>query len=138
MLTEDEQTWVRQFLLDDEFTLWMTMDWRDQRHALQVAHRFAASMEDASSGVESTQKRAVMAAALLHDVGKAISQLSTVERVLVTVIGGRTERFRSYLDHESLGLDLCRKAGSDRITLDLLGGNGDPTVQNLLRRADEI
>lgn len=136
--TEDEQMEVRQFLLDDEFTLWMTMDWRDQRHALQVAHRFASAMDVDDSWTSSTHKREAMAAALLHDVGKAISRLSTVERVMVNVIGGRTERFRQYLEHESLGLDLCRRAGSAQTTLDFLGGKGDPAVQNQLRWADEI
>lgn len=135
-LREDELSWVKERLLDEEFALWTTMDWRDQRHALLVAERFDGLRSAAPAA--HVPEREVVAAALLHDVGKAESKLSTLERVLVTIVGGRTDRFRSYLEHESLSWELCRRAGSSAITLDLLAGRGDPSVQELLRRADDI
>lgn len=135
-LSHDELAWVRERLSDEEFRLWSTMDWRDQRHAHQVAQRFETSWRTERDSV--APEREAVAAALLHDVGKAESQLSTLERVLVTVLGGRTSRFRSYLDHETIGWEMCRRAGSSVITLDLLAGRGDPAVQELLRRSDDI
>lgn len=132
-LSPAEQEWVRIQLLTSEWSLWSTMDWRDQRHSFQVARRF----EEAMSG-SIPLARSAIAAALLHDVGKAASRLSTYERVLVTLIGGRTERWRAYLDHEAAGVDLCRRAGSDPQTLALLAGEGDERLQQGLQRADEI
>lgn len=135
-LEADEISWVRERLSEAEFALWITMDWRDQRHALLVAQRFEA-LRSAAPAIAVSEREAV-AAALLHDVGKAESQLSTLERVVVTIVGGRTERFRSYVDHESVGWELCRRAGSSSITLDLLAGAGDPLLQDLLQRADDL
>lgn len=127
-----ELAWVRQRLGSAEFELWSSMDWRDQRHALTVAHRYLVD-----PGVPTSADLAVVAA-LLHDVGKARARLSTTERVLVAVIGARTERQRQYLRHESAGLDLCRRAGTDPVVLGLLAGVGDPAVVRALRRADDL
>ena len=44
--------------------------------------------------------RAEIAGALLHDVGKIECGLGTWGRVAASVVGARTERFRSYHDHE--------------------------------------
>lgn len=134
-LNDGDLAWVRGHLLEGEFLLWMTMDWRDQRHALQVARRFVALAQSASL---KSPSRDALAAALLHDVGKAESQLSTFERVLAAVFGAKTERFRSYLDHEALGWNLCQEAGSTATTLDLLAGRGEELDQRLLRNADNI
>ena len=79
-----------------------------------------------------------VAAALLHDVGKTRSDLSTGERVLATLVGPRTRRFREYHDHERIGWDMCREAGSSPATLDLLAGRADPAVVDALCRADNI
>lgn len=131
-LEEAEVAWVKQRLGSDEFEIWSSMDWRDQRHALTVAHRYLVD-----PGVPTVADLAVVAA-LLHDVGKAIANLSTAERVLVAVIGARTERQRRYRQHEAIGLDLCREAGTDPAVLDLLAGVGDPVVLGALRRADDL
>jgi len=141
-LLEHEKDWVSSFLLEGEFLLWCTMDVRDQRHSFEVAQRFARSLEMStlinSALLEKEPKREAVAAALLHDVGKVVSKLSTLERVAVSIVGARTERFRSYLKHEEVGLELCRQTGSTAGTLELLRGTGDPRIQEHLRRADDI
>lgn len=137
-LNEKELAWVRTFLRDGEFTVWISMAWRDQRHAFQVAQRFVTLTTKFSPSLDSTLDRDAMAAALLHDVGKATTPLSTGQRVVATLVGGRTQRFRSYLDHEAVGYELCRQVGSTDTTLDLLAGRGDPLLVALLRQADEI
>jgi hypothetical protein len=53
-------------------------------------------------------------------------------------VGPRTRRFREYHDHETIGLDMCRRAGSTERTLSLLEGRGNQRVVDALRRADDI
>lgn len=132
-LEASELEWVRSTLLPAEWTLWSAMDWRDQRHSHHVARRFVEPIPG-----ENAPSRSEIAAALLHDVGKTASRLTTVERVVATIVGGRTERFRTYRDHEVIGLDMCRRAGSDPVTLALLAGEGDDTMRRRLSRADDL
>lgn len=132
-LTVSELDWVRSNLLPEEWSLWSAMDHRDQSHSYLVARRFVEPIPG-----ENPPSRSAIAAALLHDVGKVASELTTFERVLATIIGGRTERFRAYFDHESIGLGLCRRAGSDPETLALLAGEGDDAVRRRLSRADDL
>ena len=75
---------------------------------------------------------------LLHDVGKTRSDLSTGRRVLATIVGPRTERFRDYHEHEIIGLSMCRKAGSSESTITLLEGRADAGIVESLRWADDI
>ena len=53
--------------------------------------------------------RAEVAGALLHDVGKVEAGLGTFGRVVATVVGPRTERFRTYHDHEAIGARLAAR-----------------------------
>ena len=129
-----DETWTSTILGDGEFALWSTMDRRDRQHSLIVARR----LNDLAAREGLEIPRSAMAAALLHDVGKVESGLSIPERIAATLFGGRTARFRSYLDHERLGVDMCRKAGADPDTVDLLAGTGDPLIRDLLARADRI
>ena len=126
--TVADEVWAESFLLDGELALWRRLSNVDRRHAITVARRF----EDLGSWT-----RDEMAAALLHDIRKCESQLSTFERVGATILGGRTARWRAYRDHERIGLELCREAGSSPVTLAILRGeSGDATTA--LRRADRI
>jgi len=63
-------------------------------------------------------------------------------RVIATVVGPIGTRFRLYHDHESIGLNLCREAGSSTETLRLLDwstqGSSNDLIVNLLRQADQI
>jgi len=66
-----------------------------------------------------------------------VSQLSTLERVAATILGSRTTRWREYREHERIGLELCREAGSTAVTLAMLGDEPSNAV-TALRRADRI
>ena len=112
----DEDAWAESHLLASEVELWRRMSNQDRRHSAKVARRFIAAMPDAT--------RPQIAGALLHDVGKIECGLGTWGRVLASVVGGRTRRFRLYHDHESIGARLAQAAGSDPSTVELIDEQG--------------
>jgi putative nucleotidyltransferase with HDIG domain len=101
----------------------------DRRHSIQVARRFEASGE---------WSREEVAGALLHDIGKAECGLGTFGRVVATVVGPRTERFRRYHDHEQIGADMLASAGASPVTVELVRGGGSAPAAQALRAADDI
>lgn len=127
-LPDSDVAWVRAVLPASLFQCWATMALADRRHSVLVARRFVAGWPQASD--------AEVAGALLHDVGKQVSRLSTAERVLATLLGPRTARWRRYHDHERVGADLARQLGADPVTVDLIRGIGPRAAE--LRRADEL
>jgi len=112
-------------LLPDEQDVWLLMSRVDRRHAVGVARRTVAALGPDTA-------RSVIAAALLHDVGKIDSGLGTYGRVVATVCGriagqdmaeawsshrGFTRRVGLYLRHDVLGADRLALAGSDAVTV---------------------
>jgi hypothetical protein len=90
----------------------------DRRHAVGVARRVQQALGDGAG-------RPVIAAALLHDVGKVVCGLGTFGRVMATVASMASmtgskrlpTRFGQYLAHDRLGGDLLEQAGSDPLTV---------------------
>jgi hypothetical protein len=111
-----QEVWAESHLLAGEVALWRRMSNQDRRHSAKVARRFVAARPDAG--------RAEIAGALLHDIGKIECGLGTWGRVVASVVGPRTERFRRYHDHEHLGSLLARAAGSDPATIELVDERG--------------
>lgn len=111
-----DDAWAESQLLPGEIGLWRRMVGMDRTHSIKVARRFVAARPQAT--------RAEIAGALLHDVGKVESGLGVWGRVAASVVGGRTARFRSYLDHERIGSQLAAAAGSDPATVDLIAERG--------------
>jgi hypothetical protein len=112
-------------LLPAELALWRRMSGPDRRHAVAVAERVERAL-----GHEAT--RPVLAAALLHDVGKIESGLGTYGRVVATLSAkvagaemaptwqkqrGYARKVGLYLQHDQIGGDLLELAGSDPITV---------------------
>jgi hypothetical protein len=120
---------AERLLLPQEFELWWSMSPRDQRHSLQVHERFMRFYPPA--------KRTEQAAALLHDVGKTVSGLGWLMRIVATIVGPRGSAFAMYHDHENLAVQMLQGI-SDQRTLDLIGGAIDDVVMVALRQADEI
>ena len=123
-----ETAWVDSHLLGSESVLWHRMAVSDRRHSITVARRF-----ESRGGPWSRDE---MAGALLHDIGKLDSGLGTLGRVVATIAGPRTNRFRRYHDHERRGADLLVEAGSSDITVELVLGGG--RAATALREADDI
>lgn len=112
----EDEVWVDQHLLAAERRLWTRFSNPDRRHSVAVARRFLARRPDAS--------RAEIAGALLHDIGKLDCGLGTFGRVVATVVGPRTPRFRAYHEHEARGAALVAAVGSPPETIDLVAGEG--------------
>lgn len=123
--TDADDEWATAHLSESEVRLWRKMSNPDRRHAIGVARRV-------DTAVDGPTPDPVLAAALLHDVGKTASQLRTYGRVIATVSGrvagrdmamawtetrGFTRRVGLYLEHPRLGADMLALAGSDRLTI---------------------
>ena len=121
---QDEQ-WVESVLSEGELRLWRRMSGADRRHAVGVARDVERALGDEAI-------TAVLAAALLHDVGKVTARLGTYGRVIATLAGGAagrdmaaawtegkgfTRRVGLYLQHPKLGADMLALAGSDPLTV---------------------
>jgi HD superfamily phosphodiesterase len=106
-------TLVKETLTEQELLLWLRMCLADRSHSVMVAHRFTADEPEAP--------RDALAGVFLHDVGKTVA---------------RTKRFASYHDHEQIGAQLLREAGSSLLTIEtaLGGGQWGPA----LRFADDV
>lgn len=117
-----EEVWAETHLLPGEIDLWRRMSNQDRRHSAKVARRFVDARPEAT--------RAEIAGALLHDVGKIECGLGTWGRVVASVVGPRTERFRVYHDHEHIGSRLAAAARSDPATVELIDERG-PAIATL-------
>jgi hypothetical protein len=122
------EAWARNWLTPAERELWARQSNADRRHAIEVAHEVAGMLGDADGAGVPTE---VLAAALLHDVGKIESGLGTFGRVWATfaalafgrerVAGwapedggdaGRRARAGRYVTHDRRGARLLAGAGS--------------------------
>ena len=124
-----EVTKVQDVLNEVEFRLWSEMQYRDQRHSIAVLVRF--------DRFAPTARQSERAAALLHDVGKNVSGLGFIARVVATLVGPRGHRFANYHNHETLGAELLSVIGDPR-TVELVRGVANDEVSRLLRAADDI
>ncbi len=114
--TGAQEAWAATVLSQPERQLWGRMSGADRRHAVAVAQRAQEVLGHGGT------TRPVLAAALLHDVGKVQAGLGPLWRVVATLAGmaGRrslTPRIERYLRHDALGAELLRGAGSDPLTV---------------------
>jgi hypothetical protein len=151
----DDQAWVEEVLSPSQRRLWARMSAPDRRHAVGVARAVAASLGEEADG-------AVLAAALLHDIGKIESGLGTFARVAATVAGRSALRRRSaelarrrgpmgklgsYLQHPEIGQRLLEAADSQALASAWAGSHHrplekwdpviPPSVGQVLKAADD-
>jgi HD domain len=120
------EAWVGGLLLPGEVQLWRRLGGPDRRHAVGVARAVEARLAPAQAS------RPVLAAALLHDIGKLASGLGTCGRVIATIAGrvtrgtmvlpwtnrsGFVRKVGLYLNHARLGADMLALAGSEALTV---------------------
>jgi hypothetical protein len=130
-----DEAWALSSLVEGEQVLWHRMSGPDRRHAVGVARETVRLLGPVPPS------REVVAAALLHDVGKVESGLGTFARsgvTLATMAAGRSRvldwagssprkpgrqrpswraRVGMYLTHDRLGADLLEQAGSSELTI---------------------
>jgi hypothetical protein len=123
-----DEAWAMSFMTEAEAALWQRLSNADRRHAIAVARRFAGRRPAAG--------REEMAAACLHDVGKLDAGLGTFARVVATVVGPRTARFRRYHDHEETGARWLQERGSAPVTVALVRRQGPAAAD--LAWADDL
>jgi hypothetical protein len=129
-----DAAWVAEVLMPAELALWHRMYGPDRRHSVQVARDVERRL-----GVEATSP--VLAAALLHDVGKVDAKLRTYGRVVATLtikLAGRDDvvewrrstgihrRIALYALHPKIGGDALALAGSDPLTVAWAREHHDP------------
>ncbi|MDG2025847.1 MAG: HD domain-containing protein [Acidimicrobiales bacterium] len=122
---ETDRAWVEEVLSDTEYALWKRQCGPDRRHTASVGREVERRL-----GNEATPP--VLAAALLHDIGKIEADLGTWGRVIATLsakVAGRdtarlwvrssgfTRRVGLYLHHPEFGADLLEMAQSDPLTV---------------------
>ena len=129
-VSETELAMVRESLSAAEFELWRQFTIADRRHSALVAARFVALLPEAS--------RNDIAGVLLHDIGKTRSNLSTLQRVVATIVGPRTRRFALYHQHEQIGVELLQQAGSHSEVIAILNQTCNADVAAAFRAADNI
>ncbi|MGH1504471.1 MAG: hypothetical protein ACRBI6_13005 [Acidimicrobiales bacterium] len=134
-----DEAWARRHLGDGEIRLWERMSNPDRRHAVGVARAVVAELGDESSTPP------VVAAALLHDVGKVVSGYRTPARVVATLVwaavpvGDRSARAEAWAErpwpwrrmgeyrrHPELGEALLIEAGADPLTSNWAGDHHRP------------
>ena len=125
-----ERQWVQSVLSQSEFDVWNNMMVQDRRHSVLVGRRFVKHRP--------TAMQSEIAGALLHDVGKSVARPGTFARVIATLVGPRTNRFRQYHDHEQIGATMLRSIGSDELTISMVDGSCVGELRQALNRADDI
>ena len=151
-----EQQWAESKLLPGEQAIWRSLSSPDRRHSAGVARRVEVTLGPAAT-------RSVLAAALLHDCGKAESGLRTPGRVLATVLAmtamktdADVERWCQsklswkrtvgrYRRHPAIGAQMLSEVGSDAVTvtwtrehhLPRSDWTTDPIISAALHEADD-
>ena len=129
-VSDTELDMVRSALSAGEYEMWFRFNKADRRHSVEVAERFVALRPGAS--------RNEIAGVLLHDIGKIVSNLSTLQRVAATIVGPRTKRFALYHQHEEIGADMLRRAGSHSEVIAMVNQTCSADAADAFRAADNI
>lgn len=119
-LAAGDDAWATSQLGPGERLLWQRMPRADRKHSVGVARLVAAQVGE--------DEQAVLAAALLHDVGKVDADLGTFGRVAATLVGrrrgtrwrrsdGLRGRIGQYLHHDVIGAELLEDVGADPLTV---------------------
>lgn len=144
--------WADEHLVAGERALLRRMSNPDQRHSIAVAREVARELPDAP--------RSVIAAALMHDVGKVESGFRTPARVGATLLWavadegmadrwlsarGTRRRLAEYRRHPEIGERLLVDAGADPLTAGWAADHHKPadkwrieaTLGDVLKRCDD-
>lgn len=146
---EADTAWVAGILSPDAFELWSRQPGHDRRHTVGVAR----DVERRLAGTAAAGDPRWLAAALLHDVGKADSRLGVPGRVVATVTGavagrdfapvwseggGFTRRVGLYLRHSEIGATNIRLAGGPEEAAQWAAVHHDPEAWEQLDLPSDV
>lgn len=151
-LSVEAQDWVVAQLNVGERALWQQLSVADQRHACEVARRVSDCLDHNGTDLPSDQRRDIVVAALLHDVGKLRAtmgsfRLGTMGRTFVTILaalGIRRGVVETYRNHHEIGAEMLKNCGSSPLVvawareheLPSLVWTIDPEIATILHEAD--
>jgi hypothetical protein len=132
---------IRTVLSDEEFALFLRYDLTDQQHC----YRVMCALRD--QGADDPD---LLAAALLHDIGKSVVTLSSLDRVVGTLAErgwrgslarwgneppeGWRRPFAVRVQHAAWGAQLAKGAGSNPTVVALIGHHQDCDTNGLSER----
>ena len=145
-MPKQELSLLSEYLTPPQAELFQRMPRSDQRHGLDVFHALRRKQH---------RDRDLLAAALLHDVGKTGGRLRLWHRVLIVLINAlrpgllsrlasdepRSWRYPFFVhqEHPELGAQLAQAAGCSPTTVELIRRHQQPLSNNQLRtRQDEL
>ncbi len=120
--------WADAWMSEPERAAFARMAPVDRRHSIAVARSVVANLDRVGLAEDDPDARWIVAAALLHDVGKSVAGLGTYGRSVATLSGwvgghdmaaswadtrGFTRKVGLYLQYPQLGSDVLVMAGSD-------------------------
>lgn len=126
--SEEDGAWAQGWLSDREVAAFAKMAAVDRRHSIAVARAVVANLDRVGLTADAPDARWIVAAALLHDVGKSVAGLGVYWRSVATLSGwvgghdmaaswadtrGFTRKVGLYLQYPQLGADVLVMAGSD-------------------------
>jgi hypothetical protein len=139
-LSRGDIRFAREHLSERQTRLFLTMELRDQRHAVEVARRLRRGTDD----------EALLAAALLHDCGKGnvpvwlrVLNVASADAVGLLAKEGAGWRGSAYRlkHHVELSARLADEAGSAPMSVRLIRGEVQPDEAwryELLMAADDV
>jgi putative nucleotidyltransferase with HDIG domain len=133
----EDDAWARAQLAPGEADLWDRMPAVDRRHSIAVARQTQATL---GAGAATPP---VMAAALLHDVGKCDAHLGTFGRSAATLVKPLVKhnpgRLGRYARYQEVGARMLEAAGSDPLVVAWAREHHDPperwTIDPVIGRA---
>ncbi|MHB1140049.1 MAG: HD domain-containing protein [Microthrixaceae bacterium] len=156
----EDRAWASRYLSAEESRVFDRMPPVDRSHSIGVARAVAAHLDRVGLSEPDPEARWVLAAALTHDVGKAVAGLGTYGRAVATLSGalggtdmarvwadrsGMTRKVGLYLQYPRLGADLLAVAGADERVIAWAAEHHEPEERwtvplaegRLLRDADD-
>lgn len=118
---------VNKYLNNKEKELFLKLRHSDQHHCIRVCKDSLQMLEEKNIRLN---KNKVAKVALLHDIGKTVTHLNTVQKSVIVILDkitkGKLKKYKNnkyidiYYNHPSLGLDVLEDYNYDDEFLDVI------------------